>query len=281
MTVVVTGGDGQIGRALARLGARPLPRAACDVTDTAAVARALDGADAVVHAAAYTAVDRAEDDAARAFAVNEGGAATVAREAARRGLPLVQLSTDYVFDGEKDGAYDEDDPVRPLSVYGASKAAGEAAVRAAHARAVILRTSWVFSADGANFVRTMLRLGREREVLRVVDDQRGGPTPADAIAAACLALLERRAAGTFHLAGQPVTTWHGFAAAILDGARARGAALAVRELLPIPSVAYPAAARRPRSSVLSCARLAALGIAQPDWRPALERVLDALVGRGP
>jgi dTDP-4-dehydrorhamnose reductase len=277
MKVLATGGDGQVGRALGRLGATALPRAALDITDAAAVARALHGFDAVVNAAAYTAVDRAESEPERAHAVNAEGAANVARAAAARGLPLVHLSTDYVFDGEKESPYLESDPVAPRSVYGATKAAGEAAVRELWPRAVILRTSWIFSADGHNFVKTILRLARERETLRVVADQRGGPTPADDVAAAALALLARGASGVMHLAGFPPTSWHGFATAIVDGARARGATLAVRSIEPIASEDYPTAAARPRYSVLGGERAAAFGVEPPDWRAGLDRVLDALL----
>jgi dTDP-4-dehydrorhamnose reductase len=258
-------------------------RAAVDITAGDAVAAALAARrpDLAINLAAYTAVDRAENEAAAAHAVNCAGAVNLALHCAEHGIPLIHLSTDYVFDGSKEGGYREDDPVDPLGVYGASKAAGERAVREALSRHIILRTSWVFGAFGQNFVKTMLRLGTERPLLRVVADQRGCPTAAADIAAALIALAQHIDAGaarwgTYHFAGAGVTTWHGFADAIFDLAepywrrRPQVEAIATDE--------YPTAARRPRNSVLDCGKIgAAFGIRPPPWRPALAAVVRELL----
>ncbi len=193
---MILGAGGQVGQALgARAGAAALTlaRAACDITDRAAVAQALSapGLSAVVNCAAYTAVDRAESERELAFAVNAEGAGIVARAAAERGLPLVHLSTDYVYAGTGAAPYREDQPLAPVNVYGASKAAGDAAVAAGDPAHLILRVSWVFGVHGANFVKTMLRLGRDRRELRVVDDQKGGPTAAGDIAEAIMVMAAR------------------------------------------------------------------------------------------
>lgn len=293
LRLLVFGGGGQVGTALRRL-RRPgltvtaLTRADADLLrpeSVAAAVRRFTG-DAVVNAAAYTAVDRAESEAETAFAVNRDGAAAVAAACAAVGLPLIHLSTDYVFDGTKPGPYVEDDPVNPLSVYGAGKAAGEEAVRAATDRHAILRTSWVFGGDGHNFVRTMLRVGETRDHLRVVDDQTGGPTAAADIAAA-VAILARRmtddpaVGGTFHFAGTPATTWCGFARAVFDERRRLTGAPPPR-VDAIATVDYPTPARRPANSVLDVGRIAAVcGIAAPDWRPALAAATAELLGISP
>ena len=236
-------------------------------------------ADAVINAAAYTAVDRAEEEEALATAINGHAPAAIARAAAARGLPFVHVSTDYVFDGAG-GPYAPDAPTAPLGAYGRSKLAGEEGVRAAYEEAgggphVVLRTAWVFSAHGSNFARTMLRLGAERDALRVVDDQRGGPTPAASIARALLTiagrLREGAPSGTHHLAGAPDTSWAGFAREIM--ARA-GLSCAVEG---ITTADYPTPAARPADSRLDCRSLrAAFGIARPDWREGLDDVLREL-----
>jgi dTDP-4-dehydrorhamnose reductase len=237
--------------------------------------------DLAINLAAYTAVDRAESEAEAAWAVNCTGAMHIAAGCADRGIPLVHLSTDYVFDGYKDGPYREDDPVNPLGVYGASKEAGERAVREALRRHIILRTSWVYGAFGQNFVKTMLRLGAERETLRVVADQHGCPTAAADIASALVALAQQVAAGeerwgTYHFAGAGATTWHGFAEAIFDLALPyRGRRPRVE---PIATEQYPTPARRPRNSVLDCSKIAdAFGIRPAPWRPALAAVIRELL----
>lgn len=288
MRVLVTGAGGQVGRALVRLGPEAgvevvgLDRAGLDVTDAAAARAAVAGLrpDAVVNAAAYTAVDRAEAEPDLAFAVNRDGARHLAEAAEAAGVPLVHISTDYVFDGTA-SPYAPDAPVAPLNVYGASKAAGEAAVWAATERAVILRTAWVFEGTANNFVTTMLRLAAERPRLAVVADQWGHPTAATdvargALAAACRAL--DGLAGPLHLGGLPVATWHELATAAVEAGHAMGAVPRV-PVDPIPTTAYPTAARRPRRVVFDQAdSLAALGFdAAPDWRSALVReVSDAL-----
>jgi dTDP-4-dehydrorhamnose reductase len=283
VTLLILGAGGQVGQALgmrAGAAARGLAHAACDITDRAAVAQALSapGLSAVVNCAGYTAVDRAESEPERAFAVNAEGAGIVARAAAERGLPLVHLSTDYVYAGIGTAAYREEQPIAPVNVYGASKAAGDAAVAAADAAHLILRVSWVFGVHGANFVKTMLRLGRERSELRVVDDQNGGPTAAGDIAGAIMVMADRcrqpgfSAWGTYHFAGRPSTSWYGFARAIF----ARAAKPAPR-LVPISSRDYPTPAARPRNSLLECSRIRRVfGIERPDWRRSLSRVMADL-----
>lgn len=277
MTLVIFGAGGQVGRELAELAqaqglaVRAFARAEVDITDAAAVAEAVRGADFVANCAAYTAVDKAEAERDRAFAVNATGPGVIAQACATAGAALLHISTDYVFRGDGDRPWREDDPIAPLSVYGETKAAGEAAVRAALPRHVILRTAWVFAAHGNNFVRTMLRLGAERPELRIVADQRGGPTPAADIAAAILAIRGQALApgfdgwGTFHFAGAPATTWHDFAAAIFA---AKGGAGPV--LHAIATADYPTPARRPSNSVLDCGKISRVfGLGQPDWRQAL------------
>jgi dTDP-4-dehydrorhamnose reductase len=282
--VLVFGGGGQVGRALARCD-RPgrlrivtHPRTMTDVTDRTAVATAIATLRpaVVVNAAAFTAVDQAEREPDRCFAVNRDGAGTVAGACAGADVPLIHLSTDYVFDGTKSAPYREYDAPSPINVYGASKAAGEVLVRAASRRHVILRTAWVFGPDGRNFARTVLRLAESGRPLRMVADQFGSPTPASALAEAIAAMAARIIAGEaawgiFHLGGEPATSWHGFAQAIVSATLPPGLAPPV---LAIGSADFPTPARRPRQSVLSCGRiLAAYGITPPDWREALPRSL--------
>jgi dTDP-4-dehydrorhamnose reductase len=237
----------------------------------------------VVNAAAYTAVDAAETDRDMAFVVNRDGPAAIADACRAIGARFVHVSTDYVFDGSKSGAYVEDDPINPLSAYGASKAAGEAAVRERLDRHVILRTAWVYSPIGRNFVKTMLRLGAERDELRVVDDQQGSPTAAADIAVAviaiCTALAESKedGFGTFHFTGGGTTTWHGFACEIFKGAADRGLKTPQR-VEPIATEAYPTPAPRPRNSMLDCNKIAGIyGILAPPWQAALSACLDELI----
>lgn len=285
MRIAVFGAAGQVGRALSRVAAaRGIALAAFDrteanITDATAVNAALARARATVavNAAAYTAVDKAESEHDRAFAVNRDGAANVAHAAGSLGIHVIHVSTDYVFDGVKRGAYVEDDPVAPLNVYGRSKAAGEDAVRAAGAGAVILRTSWVYGREGANFVKTMLRLGAERDELRVVDDQRGCPTFADDFAEAIVTIAENLPAArghTFHLAGAGETSWYGFARAIFAEAARYG--LRTPRLQAITAAQYPTPARRPANSVLDCAKAKrVLGVELPPWDDGLSRMLKA------
>lgn len=290
MKVVVTGREGQLARSLVDQAARfpglevvALGRPGLDLEHPSTVARSIAEArpDVVVSAAAYTAVDKAEQESAIAFAVNRDGAAAVAEAAARLEVPLIHISTDYVYGGGKADPYVESDAPAPLGVYGRSKLAGEEAARAAHPAAVILRTSWVYSPFGNNFVKTMLRLGRERDELRVVDDQTGNPTSALDLAAAILRIApgltgESPASGIFHLAGEGWVTWHGFAAYIFDRAAARG--VRVPRLVAIPTSAYPTPARRPVSSRLDCsAFLDRFGFSLPVWQHGVDETLSRLL----
>jgi dTDP-4-dehydrorhamnose reductase len=295
MRVLVTGKAGQVATELAaRLpmhghAVMALRPPELDVTDAASIARAFAAfrPDALINAAAYTAVDRAEEQPDAVFAVNATGPLLLGQAAARAGIPVIHFSTDYVFDGTKGAPYTEDDAPNPLGVYGASKLAGERALHAATPRATTLRTAWVCSPHAANFVKTMLRLAAERDALRVVADQHGAPTFADDLADATIALLPHVVAApaghpcfdVFHLTGTPHTTWHHFTGAILAGAAARG--WRVPPLSPIATAEYPTRARRPADTRLDCSGAArVLGLAAPDWRAGLERCLDALLGEG-
>ena len=306
MRMIVTGAQGQVGweltRRAATLGHEVLAwdMAELDITDADAVQQALDasGAELVINAAAYTAVDKAEQESEQAFAVNRDGPAHLAAACARLNLPLLHISTDYVYDGAKIDPYVETDPTTPLGVYGASKLAGDEAVRSLWSRHLILRVSWVFGIHGHNFVKTILRLAREREELRIVADQRGCPTYAGDLADVLLELAgriaeidEQNAWGVYHYCGAPATTWHGFASAIIERAReeervapkrrSRKAALAapepliVQSVTPITTAAYPTPAARPINSVLDCAKLAErFGIQPRPWQAGL----DAMIG---
>jgi dTDP-4-dehydrorhamnose reductase len=286
MKILVVGRTGQLGRELERLAwpasahVLQVDRNTCDLTDANCVRQTVleAAADVVVNAAAYTAVDRAEKEPEAAMRTNAEGAAALARSCAEAGAVLIHLSTDYVFDGTKTKPYLEDDAVNPVSVYGLTKLAGERAVQEFLPRHVILRTSWVFSSHGTNFVRTMLRLGSQRDEIGVVADQCGAPTSARDIAQAVAAIVRVIEAGegvwgTFHYAGAEPTTWYGFAQAIF-GASRNHAHVKVR---PITSAEFGAAARRPANSVLDCSRIGkAYGIDQPCWRTALSRTLAEL-----
>ena len=288
----MTGAAGQVGRALVRLGPAEgvevvgLDRAALDVTDPEAVRAAVARVrpDAVVNAAAYTSVDRAEAEPEAAHRVNCDGARNVAEAAREADVPVVHLSTDYVFDGSKGSPYEPTDPVHPINTYGVSKAAGEAAVREAGARFVILRTAWVFDGVGRNFVTTMLRLATQRPRLAVVDDQWGHPTAASDVAQAALAAARRACdglEGTLHLGGLPVTTWHGLAEATLE-ALGEMAAVPTPPVDPIPTTAYPTPARRPpRVEFDMAASLSALDLRAPDWRRSLRVAVTEALQSGP
>jgi dTDP-4-dehydrorhamnose reductase len=282
MRLLVFGQTGQVARELVRrapadVTVTALGRDVADLSHPESCAAAVAGAraDAIINAAAWTAVDRAEAEEAAATVVNGDAPATMARAAAARGLPFLHLSSDYVFDGAGDTPFAPDHPTAPLNAYGRSKLAGEAGIRACGGPHLILRTSWVVSAHGANFVKTMLRLGREREVLRVVADQIGGPTPAAAIADALFiasrAMMAGAAGGTHHFAGAPVTSWAGLARAVMAGA---GLSCRVEDIL---SADYPTPARRPLNSRLDCTGLAtAFGIPRPDWQAGLSDILKEL-----
>lgn len=293
--ILVFGSTGQLARCLRRAawpeGWRPrfLARAEADLADPAAVAAAIraGGWDAVINAAAYTAVDRAESDAALAYAVNRDAPGTMAAAAAARGLPLIHLSTDYVFAGDRPGPHEETAPVDPQGVYGASKAAGEAAVRAAGGPHAIIRTSWVYSPFGHNFVKTILRLARDRDRLSIVDDQHGNPTAADDLAAGVIRVLAgllgggAPATGTYHFCNQGTTTWYGFACAILDHLAAAG--IKVPAVVPITTDQYPTPARRPANSALATGLIGrTFDVVPRPWQPALaECVGELLAGPDP
>ncbi|HEY3805821.1 MAG TPA: dTDP-4-dehydrorhamnose reductase [Kofleriaceae bacterium] len=280
MKLLVTGGAGQLGRALVRrAGAHEilaLDIDRLDICDAAQVAAHLDGIDVAINAAAYTGVDKAESEPDRAFAINARGAEVVACACAERGVRMLHVSTDYVFDGAGSRPYREDDAVAPLNVYGASKAAGERAVQAAGG--IVVRTSWLFGEGGPSFVHTMLRLARERPLLRVVADQHGCPTWADDLAGALLALAPRaELAATYHFCNAEPTTWHGFATAIVEAARRRGP-VACERVDAIATADYPTPAKRPMYSILDCARIASLGIVPPTWRRGLDTVVAKELG---
>lgn len=290
--ILVAGKTGQLARCLSRearargLALEALGRPTLDVSDPASVARAVaaHAPRAIVNAAAYTAVDKAEAEPALAMAVNRDGPAALAAAAAQLGVPFIHVSTDYVFDGRKQAPYREDDAPSPLGTYGRSKLAGEAAVRTAYPAALVLRTSWVYSPFGQNFVTTMLRLAETRDTVRVVDDQHGAPTAAPDLAGAILDLVERLVAegagdggtgGIYHIANAGEATWHSFAAGIFAGWAQRGHR--VPRLEPIATAQYPTAARRPQNSRLDCSKIArALGLRLPPWQASLGRCLDEL-----
>lgn len=294
MKVLLLGGGGQIGTALRRLPMRDVllfapSRRQVDLASADDVSAAIGRLrpDAVVNAAAYTAVDRAEDECAHAFAVNRDGPAALAQACARFAIPLVHLSTDYVFDGRKTGPYRESDPCAPLNVYGRSKLEGEDAVRAHHPQHVILRTSWIYSETGQNFVRTILKRARRGEVLRIVADQRGCPTAASDVATTVAALVELVGArgelpwGTYHCASADAVTWYEFGRAILELAGPRLPAMP--EVHPVASADYGARARRPENSELDCSRLqGTFGFRLPSWRKSLAALMatsgEALLG---
>jgi len=291
MHLLVFGRNGQVGHELQRrlpsgVTVTALDRSTVDITRRDDVARAIAaaGCNVVVNAAAHTAVDQAESEPEAAFAANADGPAFMAEACAAGGLPLIHISTDYVFDGSKVGAYTEDDPTAPLGVYGNSKAAGEQAVRERLPEHVIVRTSWVFSAHGKNFVKTMLRLGTERDALRIVADQTGCPTAAADIAHAVLAIARQVADrpagtpwGTYHYCGAERTTWHGFAQAVFD-LRQELTGQPNPRLDAIRTEDYPTPTRRPMNSEMDCRRIAqAFGIVAPNWRRSLSEVMHELL----
>ena len=278
--LMVFGRTGQVARELARLApeARFLGRDEADLADPAACAAVIgrEHPAAVINAAAYTAVDRAESDEDTARLVNAAAPGAMAKACAEAGIPFLHVSTDYVFDGAGDAPRAEDAPTGPLGVYGQTKLEGERAIAAAGGQWAVLRTSWVFSAHGTNFVRTMRRLGAERDRLTIVADQIGGPTPAADIAAALLTMAAAMKAdpakgGIYHFAGAPDVSWAGFAREIF--ARSGLAP----QVVDIPTSDYPTPARRPLNSRLDCAAITRdFGIPRPDWRAGLDRVIQEL-----
>ncbi|MEM9128142.1 MAG: dTDP-4-dehydrorhamnose reductase [Pseudomonadota bacterium] len=283
MTLLAFGQTGQVACELARHAhVRCLDRSAADLSRPGACAEAIRAVQpkAVINAAAYTAVDRAEEEEALATIINGDAPGAMAQACADLGIPLVHISSDYVFNGRGDTPWLPEKATDPLGAYGRSKLRGEQAVIGAGGCHVILRTSWVVSAHGSNFVKTMLRLGKDRERLTVVADQIGGPTPARAIAAACTEIARQLAddpgkTGTYHFAGAPDVSWAGFAREIFAQA---GIDCAVED---IPSSAYPTPARRPLNSRLDCASLGAVfGISRPDWKTGLSDILSDLGENG-
>jgi dTDP-4-dehydrorhamnose reductase len=295
MKLMVTGANGQVGwelrRSLVALGnVTALDRSQCDLSQPSLLPDLVRSVkpDVIVNAAAYTAVDDAEREEALATTVNGTAVGVLAQEAARTGALLIHYSTDYVFDGRKEGPYAEDDPPCPINAYGRSKLAGEAAVRQAGGSWLVLRTSWVYGVRGRNFLRTILALLRERDELRIVSDQIGAPTWATEIAQATAAVIEsaahertegRFSSGLFHLTASGATSWHGFAVAILNGAVRHGLLLArpAPHLVPIASEDYPRPAARPKNSRLAADRLhQRFGIALPDWEEGLSLSLEEM-----
>lgn len=289
MRILVTGRDGQVARCLAdRSGDKyeieAVGRPQLDLTDLGTVAAVIADMkpDIVVNPAAYTAVDKAESEPDAAFTVNAQGAENVARAAKDAGLPVVHISTDYVFSGEKPSPYVETDETGPTGVYGETKLEGERRVFAANPRAVVLRTAWVFSPYGNNFLKTMLRVAKDRDELRVVDDQRGTPTYAPDIAAGILAVCDRVAAsptgdwnGIYHMVAEGETSWAGFAEAIFAASAKREGPEA--KVTRITTADYPTPARRPANSRLDTTRFVeTFGYRLPAWEAAVERCLDAL-----
>ena len=293
MKIAVTGTQGQVVRSLAERGAArgiqvvSIGRPDVDLTEPVALARAIEAAqaDVVINAAAYTAVDKAESEPEAAMAVNAAGAQAVAQAAARTGRPIVQISTDYVFDGRLARPYREEDSVNPINVYGRTKRAGEYAVAAANPHHVIVRTAWVYSPFGNNFVKTMLRLGETRDKLAIVADQSGAPTSALDIADGLILIVEKLAGGprdialygTFHMTGGGATNWADFAAAVFEEAAARGRRPVAIE--PIATAQYPTPAARPANSRLDIAKISqTYGVALPDWRQSVRSCVARLLG---
>lgn len=302
MRILLLGANGQVGFELARSLA-PLGELVCasrdgkmpggaaclaaDLGSPASLAAALDStqADVIVNAAAYTAVDRAEDEPQLAQRINARALAEIGAWAASNNALVVHYSTDYVFDGSGTNPYREIDAVAPLGVYGASKLAGEIALRDSGCDHLILRTAWVYAARGHNFLRTMLRLALDRDELRIVADQHGAPTPARLISAATAAVLAQRMGGremqpgTYHLCAAGQCTWFDFAGAIFARAHAAGLIERVPRLVPIATADYPTPARRPAYSVLDCSRIRdAFGLRLPTWQAGLDAVIGELAG---
>ncbi len=291
MRLLVIGRSGQVATALGRLGhaaghdVRCLGHDGIDILSRDAIDAAIAqfNPDALINAAAYTAVDKAEIERDAAFSLNMRAPELLAAAAASHNIAFIHISTDYVFDGAKPRAYEPGDAICPINVYGESKAAGEVAVFTANPEAVILRTSWVYSETGVNFVKRMIELGAERDELRIVDDQTGNPTFADDISQACLSIAASsdvragKAGGIYHVAGRNDVTWHGFARAIFDETRQRGLRTPAR-VIPITTDQYPTPAQRPKNSRLDCTSTESrFGIVSHPWQDRLKACLDRLL----
>ena len=283
MKILLTGANGQVGyEIIAACKTLPITLIACDrqtldITNQNSITETIaqHQPNFVINAAAYTAVDRAEKEHELAFAVNAKAPEYLAKACKKYRIPLLHISTDYIFDGRKNGSYCENDFATPLGVYGNSKWLGENAVRQHLDKHIILRVSWVFGRHGHNFVKTMLRLIQEREELRVVADQHGCPTYAGDIANAILHILSKPVWGTFHYCGTPATTWHGFTAAILEKAQ-NTRPIVTKKLIAILTKDYPTPAERPANSILDCSKFTKAFTLNPnDWNHGLNAVLSA------
>jgi dTDP-4-dehydrorhamnose reductase len=292
--IAIIGSNGQLGWELVRRAERrgyealALDFPEIDIVKLASIKDNLSSKNLslVINAAAYTAVDRAESEPDQAYAVNRVGSANLADFCEQAALPLIHISTDYVFDGSKAGPYCEDDPVAPLGVYGQSKEAGEAEVRRRIQEHLIIRTAWLYGVHGHNFVKTMLQFGKERETMRVIDDQTGCPTYAADLANAILLMTDHILSGkktpwgTYHYCGGGSTTWYGFAEAIFKIAKKYEAFL-VREVIPISTDEYPTPVKRPTNSVLDCSKIENnFGICPRPWVKSLSDMIDAVYARG-
>ena len=288
MRILITGARGQLGRSVVAAAVKrgidtvALGRRQMDITRAENINRGIEISlpDLVVNCAAYTAVDQAEREAALAFAVNHDGPSHLADACSKYAIPLIHISTDYVFDGRKQGPYDETDPICPLNVYGQSKAAGESEILKRTDRYLILRTAWVFGAHGNNFVKTMLRLGCERETLRVVDDQIGCPTFTGSLAEAIMRIAAHHRRrndidwGIYHYGGQPPISWHGFAQQIFQTARKAGFPLKLKRLEAISTDQYPTAAKRAANSVLDNRKIErSFDFKVESWHAGLQAVV--------
>jgi dTDP-4-dehydrorhamnose reductase len=291
MKILVIGANGQLGWELCRKGKEegfhtiPLDLPDFDITNPSKVNKAVNQADAslVINAAAYTEVDEAESEPEAAFAVNCDGPSYLASSCTENGIPLIHISTDYVFDGNKKGPYLETDTISPLGVYGKSKAEGEAEVRKCLQSHIILRTAWLYGVHGHNFVNTILRLGREKEILRVVADQYGCPTYAADMAEAILIIAAQIRDGndipygTYHYCGKGATSWYGFAKKIIELAR-NNFSLQVKTLEPIKTEEYPTLTKRPANSVLDCSLIErCFGICSKPWKEGLAHMIERLL----
>jgi dTDP-4-dehydrorhamnose reductase len=291
MSILLIGAMGQLGQELNRKGAAggcdiiPLDLPVFNITNKFEVAKKVrkDNVSIVINAAAYTDVDKAESEPGIAFKVNRDGPAYLASACSEVGVPLIHISTDYVFDGNKKRPYVETDPVLPLGVYGKSKAAGELEVRRRLKENIILRTAWLYGVEGQNFVKTMLRLGKEKKVLKVVNDQYGCPTYAADLADAILTIIKRYRKnqllrwGTYHFCGRGTTTWYNFALKIFDFAREK-VKLSVETVVPIKTEEYPTPAKRPVNSSLDCSQITeTFDVSLSSWEESLARMLEKIL----